>query len=111
MREPREDQLVEIAQHRLERLAVLRRRLRQPRAHLAGLDARADRELADTLQVGVGPRGGAVEVALKLTLLRLRQGYVGRFFRSFSICFHVRVFRTSSFVSHARRAWPTPSST
>ena len=34
-----------------------------------------------------------------------------RFFRSFRSCASVRVLTTSSFVSHARRAWPTPSST
>src|SRR3954452_20808449 len=34
-----------------------------------------------------------------------------RFFLSFSTCFQVRVLTTSAFVSQARRAWPTPSST
>jgi hypothetical protein len=42
---------------------------------------------------------------------RLRLGTGQRFFRSLSSCFHVRVFATSAFVSHPRRACATASST
>ena len=75
---------------------------RQRGPDLAGLDARGDRQLADALQIRVDPVGREVEIVAKPS---------SRFFRSFSICFQVRVFSTSSFVSQARRAWPTPSST
>ena len=66
-----------------------------------GLDLRGDGQLADATQVVLDPVGREIEIVPE------RQ----RFFLSFSICFHVRVLTTSSFVSHARRAWPTPSST
>src|SRR5581483_5522945 len=102
VRERREDQLVEIAQHVRERLAALGRRSRQGGAHRAWLDGRRDAAFADRPQVRVRPVGCAIEVLAKCH---------GRFFRSFSICFHARVLSTSSFVSHARRAWPIPSST
>ena len=102
MRQRRQDELVEVAQHRLERLSLLRRRVRQLRAQLARRDGRRDRQLADAGEVVLDPGGCACEVVAER-----RQ----RFFFSFSICFHVRVFSTSSFVSHALRAWPTPSST
>ena len=101
MGEPREDHLVQVAQERFEGLALFRRRLGQPGADGTGLDPGGDRQLADALEVRIGPVGGQVQV--------VAEGH--RCLRSFSICFHVRVFNTSPFVSHARRAWPTPSST
>ena len=101
MREPRQDQVVEIAQERFEGLPLFGRRGGKRGPDRAGLDPGRDRQLADPPQVRVGPVGGQVEV--------VTEGH--RFLRSFSICFHVRVLRTSSFVSQARRAWPTPSST
>ena len=76
--------------------------VRQLRAQLARLDRRRHRQLADAGEVVLDPGGRAREVVPEG-----RQ----RFFFSFSICFHVRVFSTSSFVSHALRACPTPSST
>src|SRR4051812_13147071 len=102
VRQRRQHELVEIAQHRLERLRLLRRRLGQRRPQLAGCDPRGDRQLADPAEVVLDPGGRTCEI--------LAEGGQ-RFFFNFSICFHVRVFSTSSFVSHARRACPTPSST
>ena len=73
----------------------------QAGAHSPGLHTRGNRQLADPAQVCVDPLGRLVQVVAE----------AHRFFRSFSICFHVRVFNTSSLVNQARRAWPTPSST
>ncbi len=101
VRQPRHDELVEVAQDRLERLCVLGRRRRQQSRQLPGLDLGRNGAVADPGEVALGPRGGAGEVVV--------EGHL--FFLSFSICFHVRVFSTSSRVSHARRACPTPSST
>ncbi len=66
-----------------------------------GSISRSHAQVADVRQVRVDPVGGAVEIVAERHA----------FFFNFSICFHVRVLSTSSFVSHARRAWPTPSST
>ncbi len=62
VRDAGQEDLVEVAQHRLERLALLRRRDRQPRADLAGLDLREHRQLADALEVVGGPVDGPVPV-------------------------------------------------
>ena len=98
VRRSRQQDLVEVAQHVCERLASLRRRRRQATANVARLDLREHGELADLLEVPRSPleRGGSV----------LAKGH----FRSFSICGHVRVFSTWSFVSQARRACATPIS-
>src|SRR5581483_7034908 len=103
VREPGHDHLVEVAQHRLERLSMLRRRGGQLRAHVARPDPRGDGELRDAAEERVGPVGGRIEV--------VAEAHLGRGLRSFSICLHDRVLSTSSFVSQARRACPTPSST
>ena len=81
---------------------VLRRRLGQPLEQPPRLDLREHRKLADALEVRRRPleRGRAVAPQVD-----------GRRFLIRSICFHVRVFTTSAFVSHARRAWPIPNST
>ena len=65
------------------------------------LDLREHRQVADALQVRRCPLQRRRPVAPEIYWR----------FLSFSICFHVRVFTTSAFVSHARRAWPTPNST
>ena len=99
VREPRQEDVVEVAEDVRERLRLLGRRRRQPRAQLAGLDLREHREVAHPLEVRRDPldRRGAV----------LAEAH----FSSFSISGQGRVFRIWSFVSQARRAWPTPSST
>ncbi len=101
VRQAGDDQLVEVTQHRLERLTLLGRRVRQSRANVAGRDARRDGQVGHSLQVRVRPVRREIEIVAERH----------RFFFSFWICAQVRVFSTSSFVSHARRAWPTPSST
>ena len=94
--------LVEIAQHVRERLAALRRRRGKLRRQVSRLHLREHRELADALEVARGPVDGRVAV--------IPEGH-GRFRRSFCTCAHVCVLSTSSFVSHPRRAWATPSAT
>ena len=102
VRDPGHEHLVEVAQHVGERLTVLRRRLRQPRADLARLDLSQHRQVADALEVRRRPLERRRPVPPQVD---------GRRFLIRSICFHVRVFTTSDFVSHARRAWPMPNST
>ena len=82
-----------------ERLGRLRRRRRQPRAQLARLDLGEDGQLAHAFEIRRDPldRGCAVVAEAH--------------FLSFSISFQDRVFRIWAFVSQARRAWATPSST
>ena len=101
--EPRHDHVVEVAQQRLERLAVLGRSGGKLRADRARSDLCRDRQVADAREVGLDPRGRAHQIVV--------EAHEGRRFFSFSICFHVCVFTTSAFVSHARRACPTPNST
>ncbi len=96
------EHVVEVAQDIREGLALLGRGGREAGAQRAGLDLGEHRQLADPLQVRRGPLQRVRAVASQVD---------GRLFRSFSICFHVRVFTTSPFVNHARRAWPTPNST
>ena len=96
------DELVQIPQHRLEGLGLLRRLGGQSRPQLARCDRCGDGQPVDAGEIVLDPGGRAREIVSEG-----RQ----RFFFNFSICFHVRVFSTSSFVSHARRACPTPSST
>jgi hypothetical protein len=105
VRDPGKQHLVEIAEDVRERLRALGRRFGQPVANLARPDLRQDRQLADALQVRRRPLERRRAVAPEV------DRYLGRFFCSRSICFHVRVFTTSSLVSHARRAIPTPNST
>ena len=88
---------VEVVEQRRERLAVLGRRLGQPLEQPARLDLREHRQLADALEVRRRPLERRRAVAPQVD---------GRRFLIRSICFHVRVFTTSAFVSHARRAWP-----
>jgi len=95
------DEPLDIAEHRRERLAGFGRRLRQALEQLAGLDLREHREVADPLEVRRGPLESSRSVASQVD---------GRRFLIRSICFHVRVFTTSPFVSQARLAWPTPNS-
>jgi hypothetical protein len=97
-----EYQPVQVVQQRRERLARLRRRLGQPLEQPPWLDLRKDGQLADPLEVRRDPLERCRTVAPQVD---------GRRFLIRSICFHVRVFTTSAFVSHARRAWPIPNST
>ena len=62
VREPRQEDVVEVAEDVRERLRLLGRRRGQPRAQLAGLDLREHREVAQPLEVRRDPldRGGAV---------------------------------------------------
>ena len=62
VRDARQQDLVEVAQHGGERLGLLGRGGWQPRADLAGRDLRQHRQLAHALEVARGPvqRGGAV---------------------------------------------------
>ena len=87
-----QEDLVQVAEHVRERLALLGWRGRQAGADLARLHLGEDRKLPDTFEVARGPfqRRSAV----------LAKGH----FCNFSISDHVRVFSTCSFVSHARRA-------
>ena len=71
---------------------------RQAVANVAGLDLREHGKISDLLEVPRSPFECGGSVLAK------------RHFRSFSICGHVRVFSTWSFVSQARRAWATPIS-
>src|SRR5512132_76449 len=98
MRYPRQQHLVEVAEHRRERLAGLRRKLRQRAPDLAGFHLRQYRQLTHPFEV----RGRPLE--------RLRAVVAKTQPSSFLIWGQVRVFSTCSFVSQARRAWPTPSS-
>ena len=75
----------------------------QLRGELARRHLREHGQLADPLEVARGPVDRGVTVLAEV-------GH-GRFRRSFSTCFHVRVLSTSSFVSQPRRACPTASST
>ncbi len=83
--------------------ALLRRLERQLRRQLARLHLRQHRQLADAVEIASRPVDRGVPV-----LAEVRHG---RFRRSFSTCAHVRVFSTSSFVSHPRRACATANST
>ena len=102
VRDRRQDQLVEVREQRGERLAGLGRRLGQPLEQPARLDLREHRQVGDTIEVGRRPLERRRAVAPQVD---------GRDFLIRSICFHVRVFTTSAFVSQARRAWPIPNST
>ena len=55
VRDPRQEHLVEVAEHVRERLGALRRRGRQPRAQLARLDLREHGQLAHALEVATRP--------------------------------------------------------
>ena len=103
VRHGRQEKLVEVAQDIGELLRLLGSRRRQLRRELAGLDLRKHRQVADPLEVARRPleRGGAV----------LPETAHGRFFRTLSSCFQVRVLATSAFVSQPRRACATASST
>ena len=101
--EPRHEDLVEVTEHRGEGLARVRGALGQRRADRAGLDAREHGALAHAVEVLREPleRGSA----------RRRGGSSERAHRRLpAISRHGRVLRICSFVSHARRAWATPSS-
>jgi len=96
--DPRQQDLVEVAEHGREGLAHLGRRLREGLSDLPGLDLGQHRQFTYALEVGRRP-------------LERRRTIVAKAHpSSFLICAHVRVFSTCSFVSHARRACPTPSS-
>ena len=102
VREGGQDQVVEVAQHVRERLAPLGGRFGQRGGELAGRNLREHRQLADPVEVACDPVDRSVAV--------LAEAH-GLFRSSFSTCFQVRVFRTSSFPSQPRRAWPIASST
>ena len=91
---------VEVGEHGLERLGVIRWRRRERGADLARLDARQHRILARrrSRYDGDPVEGGGAVVAKALTA------------SVFAICAHVRVLSTCSFVSQPRRACATPSS-
>ena len=99
VRDRRQEHVVEVAQDRRERLSALGRRRRELRAQLARLDLGEDGKLAHALEVRRDPVEGRGAVVAEAHL------------RSFSISGHGRVFRICAFVSQARRAWATPSST
>ena len=86
VRQRGDDQLVEVAQHVRERLALLRRRERQLRGELARLHLREHRQLADALEIARRP------VDRRVHRRSRKSNRHGRFRRSFSSCFHVRVF-------------------
>ena len=88
---------------RRRRARAARARDGQPRPQLARPHGGNHRPLGDPLQVGRDPLGRGREI--------VTEAHPGRRFRIRSTCFHVLVLTTSSFVSQARRAWPTPSST
>ena len=97
--DPRQQDLVQVAEHRGERLGLLGRRCRQGRPDRARLDLREHRVLADVLQVAGDPiEGGGAVLAERAHALPA------------SISAQDRVFSTCCFVSHARRACPTPNS-
>ena len=96
VRDAREEDLVEVAEHRGERLRLLGRRLRQPRADLPRLDLGEHGQLAHPFEVVGRPVDGAVAV--------LAEGHF------FAFTFDQGcVFTTCSLVSQARLAWPIPS--
>jgi hypothetical protein len=84
--DPGQDGLVEIAQDRLEGLAVLGRRGRELRANLSRGDRRRDRQLAHAFEVPGDPVERRLAVAAKvahcffISFLTSRQG------RAFTIC-------------------------
>jgi hypothetical protein len=82
VRDARQENLVEIAQHVRERLSSLRWGGRQATADLTRLDLREHREVSDALEVTRRPFECSGSVLSK------------RHFRSFSICGQVRVFST-----------------
>ena len=93
--DPREQDLVQIAEDCLERLGLLRRRLREPRTDLAGAHLCEHRQVRDPLQVVRGPVDGLMAILPESRHFLTRdQGLV------LTIC---------SLVSQARRAWPIPS--
>ena len=100
VRERRDDQLVEVAEDVRERLAASRAARRgASRDSSPGSTCASTGQLVDALEVAGRPveRRGAV--------LAEAHGFSRR--RTSS---HGRVLRTPSRVSHARRAWPRPSS-
>ena len=102
VRDGRDDQLVEVAEHVGERLALLRRRLGELGAQRPGLDLRQHREVADALEVVGRPvdGGAAVLAEAQRRVDRIR-----------SMSGQGRVFSTCSLVSHALLACATPIST
>jgi hypothetical protein len=62
----RQDDALEIGEHLLERLALVRRRRRKLRANLAGLDPRHHRKLLEPLEVARDPVDGLVAPPAKL---------------------------------------------
>jgi hypothetical protein len=101
VRDPGQDQRVEVSQHRLERLRVLGRLGREPRTDVTGPHASEHGSVADRLQVAGHP--------LERRLPVVAEGHI--FFRIACTSDHGRVFRTWSRVSQPRRACATPSST
>jgi hypothetical protein len=92
MRQPGKQDLVEVGEHCLERLRLVRRRGWERSPDLARLDLREDGQLADAVEVVRDPvesRSPVLSEAHFASLLTSRQD---------------RVLRTRSFVSHARRA-------
>ena len=101
VRDPGQEDLVEVAQHRVERLRLLGRRL--PAAARGSRPARPARAPA-ARRPARGSRPPSRPRAWPSSRKR-------HFFSSFATCGQVRVLTICSFVSHARRAWPMPSST
>ena len=99
VRDPRHQDLVEIAEDCRERLWCVGRRRRERGLDRAGLDTREDGIVADVLEVAGDPLecSGAVVAERAHALAAV-------------ISAQLRVFRTCSFVSQARLAWPIPSS-
>ncbi len=100
MRDSGEQDLVEVAQHCLERLRLLGRRLRQARADLPGPDLREHGPLCHPLEVVGGPVDCPVTILAERT-----DGFVSHFLTRD----HGLVLTICSLVSQARRAWPMPS--
>ena len=108
VRERRHDQLVEVSQDVGERLRSIGGRGGESRLYVAGPYSWHHRPLIDSLEVRRDPVRRRSQVVAKGRQRPLRRC---ERFRIRSTCFHVRAFTTSSLVSQARRAWPTPNST
>ena len=91
--------VVQVAQHGLERLRRLGSLGREGGPDRSRLDRREHREVADALEV----RSSPLERGRPVVAERAH-------FRSFATSRHGRVLSTCSFVSQARLAWAMPSS-
>ncbi len=99
VRDPGHQDLVQVAKHGGKRLGLVGRRIGQRGPDRTRLDPRQDRVLAHVLEIACDPvECGSTVVAERAHALPA------------VIAAQARVFSTCSFVSHARRAWPIPSS-